>query len=57
MLKSDCCTASVIHYGSPDFIGEKTVSTCWYVCSECGQDCNILSNNKIKEAWYIKESK
>jgi hypothetical protein len=45
---STCCQAEVLIVFSdmPDFIGEdvkkQKIGTCYYICSLCGQPCNIL---------------
>jgi hypothetical protein len=58
-FKSLCCKADIKFTNpSPDFAGDKsksmTIGTCYCVCSECGQPCNIYV--PIRKKWNINPS-
>ena len=41
MELSDCCSARIKTEGVPDFVGGTEVITVHYICSQCGQPCNL----------------
>ena len=50
-LKSNCCNADIKIGGVPDFEGDKSACTQYYVCVKCNEACDVHSNKR--KTWTI----
>ncbi|OGN15962.1 MAG: hypothetical protein A3C81_01480 [Candidatus Yanofskybacteria bacterium RIFCSPHIGHO2_02_FULL_46_19] len=55
--KSKCHNAKVKLDGVPDFIGSKAVCTVSYICSLCGQPCDVIHRKTKRRASIRKKYK
>jgi hypothetical protein len=47
MLTSKCCNAKVEIGGEPDFPGDNYICTHYYICTKCGEACDLIEDKTV----------